>query len=997
MQWTAGIRLAIFENNTLHEAYTGALIAGKGKTVNNINVIMERARFKTEEWVRVRFGAGVPWRRCWCVISPPDEKEYAKLQKELKKRSPYDRSPVPVLKGDIKFYDTRKDGKKQKKAQPIASITDAHAAYAIYPQAKSLVDASTLLKIEGQVTIHSDPPSASEGFVFIMPEVRPAVTGFEMLLRFLFPTWDTFGLYGRPGRLIASTLDSRSLMYAMPKHKRYGYLEILDVTALVTEDGSTGWSEKDWRKRLKEATGARMNAIEDGTRSHSRSDSRRSNRLSYSGGNGGAASRGKVGFAEEQPGVRSSRSFSLSGQQRADSGPDGRPQASMGGAQQGHARNSSDPSIMASAPPPQNDYNGNASPYSSSPQRSQQMPLRGILQGRMGSGDGMSGSEDERGPTPPGHDFNGMGRMQTPEPVQRPPAFNHTSSGGGQQKNKAYHSPALRRANSRLSSTTLAQLAKAGGVALPRDASQEEIAHGRYSEDQRTGPSVQLQHAAPGGMSANDNRSREAMSPPGPAQGRSGPAYPAPLNIPNQQSRGPSPSNAPPSPYGHGPNAPAYPPQEGRRSPYPPGQGPPPNGPPQGRPPPPDGRGQPPQSYRPGPGSRPGTSASERSVQMGAPPHRKPLPNHTGGPAYGAPGHAPGPVDTNDILDSYGDDPGPARQHPYRAPPGERMGPPTPQGSYGPYGGESPGGERQRPGVLKTVGGGEQPLQGRPEVDMNFGPTVNYGAALRKPAPGGNPMPPHAQQQRPYSPAGQRPNEGQARPRGPPEHEERSRPWKPAIMSPGGAQQGVSPEQYVQQRAAAAPQYGHARSPSGDALAESQGGRPQHNRRRSSFGMLDDGRHQARDMMNRPSSQGENGSHMSARDQEYMARMTGQPLINVGANQRQNTPGGAGLVGHIDARERERQQMRQGANQQAAQQAMAQRQQQQAAMHQQMMMQERNLSPAPGYGTPGSFSRPMGPPSPHQPNQQFMPPQGQYSPGQQQPPGAYPQYQGQAF
>jgi hypothetical protein len=76
---------------------------------------------------------------------------------------------------------------------------------------------------------------------------------------------------------------------------------------------------------------------------------------------------------------------------------------------------------------------------------------------------------------------------------------------------------------------------------------------------------------------------------------------------------------------------------------------------------------------------------------------------------------------------------------------------------------------------------------------------------------------------------------------------------------------------------------------------------------------------------------------------------------------------------------------------------MAQRQQQQAAMHQQMMMQERNLSPAPGYGTPGSFSRPMGPPSPHQPNQQFMPPQGQYSPGQQQPPGAYPQYQGQAF
>ena len=29
-QWTAGIRLAMYEHTTLQEAYTGALIAGKG-------------------------------------------------------------------------------------------------------------------------------------------------------------------------------------------------------------------------------------------------------------------------------------------------------------------------------------------------------------------------------------------------------------------------------------------------------------------------------------------------------------------------------------------------------------------------------------------------------------------------------------------------------------------------------------------------------------------------------------------------------------------------------------------------------------------------------------------------------------------------------------------------------------------------------------------------------------------------------------------------------
>ncbi len=326
IQWTAGIRLAMFEHSTLQEAYTGALIAGKGKTLNNINLIMDRARFKTEEWVRVRFGAGVPWRRCWCVISPPDEKEYQKMQKDLKKRSPYDRSHTPILKGDIKFYDSKKEGKKQKKAKPIASLTEAYSAYAIYPQTKSLIDASTLVKVEGNITIHSDPPSSTEGFVFIMPEVHPAVIGFEMLLRFLFPTWDTFGLYGRPGRLVASVLDPRSLMFAMPKHRRYGYLEILDVTGLILTEGSSVWTEQDWRRKLKELTGQRMTAVEEAAKTHGRSSSRGSKRLSVGpGGIAGAGSaKPRVNFADDSGGgsVRSSRSVSV-GQpgSRTDSAP----------------------------------------------------------------------------------------------------------------------------------------------------------------------------------------------------------------------------------------------------------------------------------------------------------------------------------------------------------------------------------------------------------------------------------------------------------------------------------------------------------------------------------------------------------------------------------------------------------------------------------------------------------------------------------------------------
>ena len=237
---------------------------------------MERTKFKTEDWARVRFGAGTPWRRCWCVISPPDEKEVSKQQKSLKKKSAYER-PGPILKGTVKFYDT----KKTKKTMPIATINDAYSAYAIYPQSKPLIDQSTLVKVEGIITIHSTPETTTEGFLFVMPEVHPAVSGFEMMLRWLFPLYDVFGLYGRPTRLIADTLDTRSLMFALPQERRYGYLEILDVAGLIHEPGSQTWKERDWRKKLKELTSSRVSAMRsDSGRSRSRASSYRGHRNS---------------------------------------------------------------------------------------------------------------------------------------------------------------------------------------------------------------------------------------------------------------------------------------------------------------------------------------------------------------------------------------------------------------------------------------------------------------------------------------------------------------------------------------------------------------------------------------------------------------------------------------------------------------------------------------------------------------------------------------------
>lgn len=243
----------MFEHSSLQEAYTGALIAGKGKTLNGINTIIEKTRFKYEDWARVRFGAGTPWRRCWAVITPPDEKQVKKQKALLKKAQKTGYTSVPILKGDIRFYENKRSRK-----HPIATIADAFSAYAIYPQSKPLIDQSTLVKIEGKITIHSDPPSTSEGFVFVMPEVHPAVSGFEMMLRWLFPAFDTFALYGRPNRLVADVGDVRSLMFAMPKERQYGYLDVADVVSLIVSEGNVINSESEWRLKLKQATAEKI-------------------------------------------------------------------------------------------------------------------------------------------------------------------------------------------------------------------------------------------------------------------------------------------------------------------------------------------------------------------------------------------------------------------------------------------------------------------------------------------------------------------------------------------------------------------------------------------------------------------------------------------------------------------------------------------------------------------------------------------------------------------
>lgn len=455
-QWTAGIRLAMFEHSSLQEAYTGSLIAGKGKFLNNIRVIMERNRFKQEDWARVRFGAGTPWRRCWCVISPPEEKEYLKQQKQLKKRSVYERAPA--LKGDIKFYDTKKVTKKTK---PIATITDAFSAYAIYPQSKPLIDQSTLVKLEGKITIHAQPDTTTEGFVFVMPEIHPAITGFEMMLRWLFPVMDTFALYGRPTRLVPDTLDTRSLMFAFPQERKYGYLEILDVAGLIHTVGSQSWSEREWRQQLKDLTARRI-LNKAPSRSSSKNGVNLQSRTATMRHNDAESIRSHTSAQQEF--ARSTDAFN--GPPRASTDLNGSPRNSHGY----HSRSRSEVTSNGIATPPRRQragtFTGQPSDITEDPSEHRldtppTPPRHGVKNGAAALGishDSQSSEEDVQAlPTPiPAELEQAMRPMSPPQPVQAPPAFSHQPN--DRPSSKWRQSPELTRHTHRMSNATLAQM-----------------------------------------------------------------------------------------------------------------------------------------------------------------------------------------------------------------------------------------------------------------------------------------------------------------------------------------------------------------------------------------------------------------------------------------------------------------------------------------------------------------------------------------------------------
>ncbi|KAJ9614197.1 hypothetical protein H2200_002333 [Cladophialophora chaetospira] len=860
-QWTAGIRLAMFELASLQELYTGSLIAGKGKYLNNIRIIMERTKLKTEDWARVRFGAGT---------QPPDEKEWQRSNKSLKKKSAYDKPSLP--KGVIKFYDT----KKTKKAVPIATITDAYSAYAIYPQSKALIDQSTLVKVEGRITIHSKPESRTEGFVFVMPELHPAVTGFEMMLRWLFPVYDIFHLYGRPQRLIPDTWDTRGLMFAMPRERRYGYLDIIDVAALIHTQGSEKWSEREWRKHLKETTAKRISMTAQ-SRSNSNLENRRSNRAV-------SESRPGVHYGDGES-IRSTTSSRhqhnqstdavFASPQKAVTAPANAPYLSP--AKSHHSRSVSESVAYNMSPtrnPRQRD-NYNRSRLSAEyveetepieappPPPAHGNPFKyNAVTGEVDNSDSRYSSDsDGQGPRTYAEDVQEDVREATPPaPVMAPPDMMHQAGDVPQRRPDAR--PDLRREKSRMSTGTLSQIvdvnARNHGGAVAGHAAMAAWNSGRGENQTQGQPRGVRTPSTPHDedISANQPVSQEVVADAAYTSADVRPEYtrlPSHHSIPRKSITRkpiPTPTSAMLAPPNQNPeNMSQYSASDYER----------------------DRDSSPDYDSLPENQSAPTTARRTRTgvlKTVGDPslstdtdafetPNRVDIPVVDFGTTFTpilTPGHSR-PATSSGIL---------GRESPNNRPPT----PATPLT-------RSPHDERASPGV--TPG----------------------SEAQRSPLDGSSPRPAHSRSS--------------------------SYAWRPGTsLARHDSMGGLTAEDFVQQRASA------ARLPGGYVPHRSVS----YSKLEQSPDKLQKKRHS---LVARPSSRNsllvDYTPHLTAREQEHIAKMTGGPLLQM--NERSRTPDpSVGLIGAIEAREQEKRNITQGRAGQMVQEAIAQRQ-----------MAERNYGP----------------------------------------------------
>lgn len=239
VNWYLALRLSSYEYLSLQEAYTAALLSARGSRLLDIRTVLAEKRFDHEDWVSIRYGSGMAWKRCYAVVQPCTSKKKS------------------FQAGRILFFENE----QKKKRQLMAVVSNATSVTAVYPQSHMLIDHSTMLKLEGYINFKTPSLStkssknANDDFkntsIFLMPEQHSSVPGFDTLIRFLIPLLDSFGLYGRPKRLKADRIDPESLLFGLPTLPRVHYLELADLDGFAKSDSMFSWDVRQWNSNIK--------------------------------------------------------------------------------------------------------------------------------------------------------------------------------------------------------------------------------------------------------------------------------------------------------------------------------------------------------------------------------------------------------------------------------------------------------------------------------------------------------------------------------------------------------------------------------------------------------------------------------------------------------------------------------------------------------------------------------------------------------------------------
>lgn len=240
--------------------------------------------------------------------------------------------------------------------------------------------------------------------------------------------------------------------------------------------------------------------------------------------------------------------------------------------------------------------------------------------------------------------------------------------------------------------------------------------------------------------------------------------------------------------------------------------------------------------------------------------------------------------------------------------------------------------EKPRVGIKKTVGS-EHVESALPTTDVptiDFGPTYNYASlpTTRSNSPPIDDTYVNEPVRREDEAARQIPR--REVPRYTNTQDSAQVAWRPG-MTINNAPQALTPEQYIAHKSASAaivPQYAHHRIPSsGDMRPITPPVRPTpppHVYRNSTY-------METRPLVHNRSSldglsAGKMSSNLTARERQHIARLTGQPLIDMSSSRVAVQPANVGLLGAIESRQIDKQNMKSVMNSQAVEQQIRERQ-----------------------------------------------------------------------